>query len=134
MPPNRFHFERRKIDRFPSSEALLLPASLAPAPGYEIIPKPEARMLVAYLLSLNADAALWETPVTLASAPAPTNAPSATATNAASSATPNAPTAGTAVTNTPSPTAATNAPAPAPTNAAPTPDAAATNATPTNSP
>ena len=142
MPPYRFLFEKRKVGRFPSPEALILPASFAPAPGYEIVPKPEAKMLAAYLLSLNADAALYETPVTLASAaPAPTNAPSAMATNAATGGTTNAPSAtatsaaGTTVTNAPpaAATAATNAPAASATNAVPTSDAAATNATSTNS-
>ena len=78
MPPFRFLFETRKIERSPSPDALVLPPHLAPPPGYEIVPKPEAAALVAYLLSLRADAPLFEAPLTLASAPAAaeaTNAP-----------------------------------------------------------
>src|SRR5207248_2126923 len=57
MPPYRFLFEKRKIERTTSPEALMFP--IPPAPGYEIVPTPEAKALVAYLLSLNADAALY---------------------------------------------------------------------------
>lgn len=89
MPPYRFLFERRKIGREASPDALKLSGKLAPAPGYEIVPRPEARVLVAYLQSLRADAPLFEAPLTpppgtVASTNAPgvsTNAP-ATATNA----------------------------------------------------
>jgi cytochrome c oxidase cbb3-type subunit 2 len=131
MPPYRFLFENRKIGRSPSPEALALPANFAPAPDREIVPRQEAKMLVAYLLSLNAEAPLYETPITLASAPPPTtnNPASGSLTNTAAGASTNA-ASGTA-TNGPSATApsaaATNAPA------APSPGAAATNATPTNS-
>jgi cytochrome c oxidase cbb3-type subunit 2 len=88
MPPYRFLFEKRKIERGQSSDALILPAGLAPGPGYEIVPKPEAKALVAYLLSLRADAPLFATPMTVASgtaAASTTNAPAggATSTNAA---------------------------------------------------
>jgi len=88
MPPFRFLFETRRIERSPSPDALVLPRPLAPPPGYEIVPKPEAGALVAYLLSLRADAPLFEAPLTLASGPAAaeaTNAPAASdlaATNA----------------------------------------------------
>jgi cbb3-type cytochrome oxidase cytochrome c subunit len=78
MPPYRFLFERKKIAQQPSPEALPLPAELAPPPGYEIIPKPQANALVAYLLSLRCNAPLFEAPLTPAMAPsaaAPTNAP-----------------------------------------------------------
>jgi ribosomal protein L7/L12 len=76
MPAYRFLFEKRKIERVPSPDALSLPAALAPAPGYEIVPKPEAKALVAYLVSLNADAPLYVAPATVAAAsPATTNAP-----------------------------------------------------------
>jgi cytochrome c oxidase cbb3-type subunit 2 len=80
MPPYRFLFEKRKIQRSPSPDAMVLPPDLAPPPGYEIVPKPEAGALVAYLLSLRADAPLFEAPLTVASAPAApaaTNAPAA---------------------------------------------------------
>jgi cbb3-type cytochrome oxidase cytochrome c subunit len=83
MPPYRFLFEKRKIERSASPDALLLPAAFAPAPGYEIVPKFEAKALVAYLLSLNADAPLYEAPMTVALAPAAagTNTAMATGTN-----------------------------------------------------
>jgi len=74
MPSYRFLFETRKIGRVPSPYALQLTGDLAPAAGYEIVPKPEARELVAYLLSLNSDAPLYEAPFTTpAPAPAQTN-------------------------------------------------------------
>ncbi|MEY2427537.1 MAG: cytochrome c oxidase cbb3-type subunit [Verrucomicrobiota bacterium] len=160
MPPYRFLFENRKIGRAPSPEALTLPANFAPAPGREIVPRQEAKMLVAYLLSLNADAPLYETPVTLASAaPPPTNAPSGTGTNApsagatngATNTTTNAPAAAATNANAPAAAATNSSPFTAnglksvpedsgnnptnatPTNAAPVSGAAAKNATPTNS-
>jgi cbb3-type cytochrome oxidase cytochrome c subunit len=88
MPPYRFLFEKRKIERRPSSEALVLPANAAPEPGYEIVPKPAAKALAAYLVNLHADAPLFVAPLTVASAPAatPTNSPAvseASTTNAA---------------------------------------------------
>ena len=82
MPPYRFLFEKRKIERVPSPDAL---AELSPGPGYEIVPKPEAQALAAYLVSLRADTPLFQAPVTVASATpaAATNAPTAGSTNAA---------------------------------------------------
>ncbi len=80
MPPYRFLFEKRKIERSPSPDALVLPPKLAPPPGYEIVPRPGARALVAYLLSLRADAPLFEAPLTVApgtGAAGATNAPAA---------------------------------------------------------
>ena len=75
MPPYRFLFEKRKIERHPSPEALVLPGDLAP-PGYEVVPKPAAKALAAYLVSLRADAPLFIAPVTVAAAaPTPTNGP-----------------------------------------------------------
>jgi hypothetical protein len=78
MPPYQYLFERRRIERALSADALLVES------GFEIVPKPEARALVAYLLSLRTDAALYNAPfrITIPATPAPTNAPSATATNA----------------------------------------------------
>ena len=66
MPPYRFLFETHRLgfDRQPSADALPLTGDLAPAPGYEVVPKPEARALVAYLLSLRADAPLYDAPIT----------------------------------------------------------------------
>jgi cbb3-type cytochrome oxidase cytochrome c subunit len=80
MPPYRFLFEKRRIERAPSPDALVLRAELAPGPGYEIVPRVEAEALVAYLTSLRADAPLFVAPVTIAAAVAPTastNAPAA---------------------------------------------------------
>ena len=66
MPAYRFLFETRKLEfgRLPSPEALPLTGELAPPPGYEVVPKPEAQALVAYLLSLRANAPLFDAPVT----------------------------------------------------------------------
>ncbi len=65
MPSFKFLFEvRKQINGVASSEALNLPAEFAPAAGYEVVPKPEAKQLVAYLLSLRADAPLYEAPFT----------------------------------------------------------------------
>ncbi len=76
MPPYRFLFETRKIETAPAPDALQLTGKLAPPPGYEVVPKPEARELVAYLLSLHADTPLHEAPLTVPPE-APTNAPTA---------------------------------------------------------
>jgi len=84
MPPYRYLFEKRRIQRVASPDVVALPAGVTVEPGFEVVPRVEAKALVAYLLSLRADAALYEMPFKLASAaPAPTNAPSATATNTA---------------------------------------------------
>lgn len=86
MPPYRFLFETRKMGREASPSALKFSGKLAPPAGYEIVPKPEATVLVAYLQSLRADMPLEEAPltppaiaVTTTNAPgASTNAPTAT--------------------------------------------------------
>jgi cytochrome c oxidase cbb3-type subunit 2 len=75
MPPYRFLFEKRKIGRHPSPDALSLPGDLAPGPGHEIVPKPAAKALAAYLISLRADAPLFDAPI---SVPAPPGTPSST--------------------------------------------------------
>lgn len=78
MPSYKFLFQQRKIQGQPSSEALRLNGEFAPPAGYEIVPRPEAKALVAYLLSLKAGAPLFEAPLSLAAvvAPAPaTNSP-----------------------------------------------------------
>jgi len=61
MPPYRYLFEKHKIQGAPSTNALSLEANLEQ--GYEIIPKKEARALVAYLLSLEAQMPLFEVPL-----------------------------------------------------------------------
>jgi cbb3-type cytochrome oxidase cytochrome c subunit len=80
MPPYRFLFETRKVKWHPSLEALQFPKDSpdAPKPGYEIVPKPEARALVAYLLSLGANVPLFEAPMSVPPPPSATNAPAAT--------------------------------------------------------
>jgi cytochrome c oxidase cbb3-type subunit 2 len=78
MPPYRFLFEQRRIARQSSPDAMTLSKELAPPAGFEIVPRPEARSLVAYLLSLHSDAPLVEAPLTPPPAPAAaaqTNAP-----------------------------------------------------------
>ena len=88
MPPYRFLFEKRRIGREPSPDALVLSGEFAPEPGCEVVPTDEAGQLVAYLLSLRADTPIFETPMTVATATvstnaaAVTNAPAAPATNA----------------------------------------------------
>ncbi|HTL15669.1 MAG TPA: cbb3-type cytochrome c oxidase subunit II [Patescibacteria group bacterium] len=76
MPPYRFMFEKRRIERARSPDALALKDELAPEPGYEIVPRAEARALVAYLTSLHATAPLFNAPLSVpAPAPQSTNAP-----------------------------------------------------------
>ena len=70
MPPFRYLFETKKISAKPSPDALNLPAGFAPAAGYEVVPKPEAKKLVAYLLSLHADVPLYDAPFTPPAPPA----------------------------------------------------------------
>jgi cytochrome c oxidase cbb3-type subunit 2 len=64
MPPFRYLFEVRKIRGEPSPEALKLPAEFASPAGYEVVPKPEAKELAAYLLSLRANVPLYSAPFT----------------------------------------------------------------------
>jgi cytochrome c oxidase cbb3-type subunit 2 len=88
MPPYRFLFEKRKIGRQPSPESLKLSGKFAPEAGYEIVPKPAARTLVAFLVNQRIDTPLFE-------APMPTTATNATTeasvTNAAPAAAANPP-------------------------------------------
>jgi cytochrome c oxidase cbb3-type subunit II len=62
MPSYRFLFDTRKIEGAPSTNALVLPDKLAPPPGYEVVPSPEARELAAYLMGLRQDGYLFEAP------------------------------------------------------------------------
>jgi cytochrome c oxidase cbb3-type subunit II len=81
MPPYRFLFKKQKIDRAPSPDALVLPAQIAPEPGFEVVPTERAKALAAYLVSLRSDTPLFSAPVTVAAAaiaPA-TNNPAGTA-------------------------------------------------------
>jgi cytochrome c oxidase cbb3-type subunit 2 len=77
MPPYRFLFTTRKLSGSESVSARALPKGFEP--GFQIIPKPEALALVAYLESLQSDVPLTNAPFTLPptkAAPA-TNAPPA---------------------------------------------------------
>ena len=65
MPAFRFLFEVRKITGATSSpDALKLTGAFAPPAGFEVVPKAEAKELVAYLLSLKSNAPLFEAPFT----------------------------------------------------------------------
>ena len=89
MPPFSFLFEKRKAGKLPSPDALKLAGEFAPPAGYEIVPKPAARKLVAYLLSLQSEAPLFEAPWPPKAMPATNAVPAtnvtttATTTNAA---------------------------------------------------
>ena len=61
MPSFKYLFEVRKAGAVPSPDAL--PKEFAPD-GYEVVPKPAAKELVAYLLSLRANVPLYEAPFT----------------------------------------------------------------------
>jgi cytochrome c oxidase cbb3-type subunit 2 len=74
MPPYRFLFRQQPVK--PDSGALALTGEFAPPAGFEIVPTDEARALAAYLVSLRAEAPLWESPFTPPPAPA---APATTA-------------------------------------------------------
>jgi cbb3-type cytochrome oxidase cytochrome c subunit len=66
MPPFRFLFEVRvrKIGDALSPDALQFPKNSAPPAGCEVVPTQEAKQLAAYLLSLRANAPLYEAPFT----------------------------------------------------------------------
>jgi cytochrome c oxidase cbb3-type subunit II len=64
MPPFRYLFEVCKIGSAPSPDALVFPKGFGPPAGYEVVPKPEAKELAAYLLSLRANVPLYSTPFT----------------------------------------------------------------------
>jgi cbb3-type cytochrome oxidase cytochrome c subunit len=64
MPPFRYFFGVRKIGGAPSPAALIFPKGSGPPAGYEVVPKPEAKELAAYLLSLRANVPLYSAPFT----------------------------------------------------------------------
>ena len=64
MPPYRYLFNKRKLAEGEKPMAGALPPDTEP--GYEITPRPDGEALVAFLMSLKADASLAEAP-----APAP---------------------------------------------------------------
>jgi cytochrome c oxidase cbb3-type subunit 2 len=53
MPEYRFLFVTQRISGQPAQDALVLSAADAPPAGFEVVPTPQARALVAYLLSLK---------------------------------------------------------------------------------
>ncbi|MGA2178926.1 MAG: cbb3-type cytochrome c oxidase subunit II [Verrucomicrobiota bacterium] len=63
MPPFRYLFEVRKAGAMPSPDALQFPKEFASPAGYEVVPKPEAVELAAYLLSLRATVPLYSAPI-----------------------------------------------------------------------
>jgi cytochrome c oxidase cbb3-type subunit 2 len=63
MPSYSYLYEYRKIVSQPSAHAVQgLTGSSAPKPGYEVVPTQQAEALVAYLLSLNQNYPLPESP------------------------------------------------------------------------
>jgi cytochrome c oxidase cbb3-type subunit 2 len=62
VPSYRFLFEQHAIQGAASPDALVLPAQIAPPAGYEVLARPQARALAAYLLSLRQDVYLFEAP------------------------------------------------------------------------
>ena len=62
MPRFPYLFEQRRIKpgTSHSPDALALPVAFAPAPHVEVVPRPEALELVAYLESLKADSLFFE--------------------------------------------------------------------------
>ncbi len=101
MPSYRYLFDVRKTGSAPLAGALTVPTEFAPPAGYEIVPRPAARALAAYMAASRQEPYLFEAPPPPGTVVA-TNAP-ANGTNAPSGGT-NAPNAGTnarAGTNTP---------------------------------
>jgi cytochrome c oxidase cbb3-type subunit 2 len=62
MPPYRYLFDVRRIGRTPSPDALAVQAGFAATEGYEIIPRPAARALAAYVANLKQEPFLFEAP------------------------------------------------------------------------
>ena len=75
MPAYQYLFETRRIGKQPSPLALKLADKFAPPAGFEVVPKEEARQLVAYLQSLRVETSLFEAPMSPAPVDAGTNAP-----------------------------------------------------------
>jgi cytochrome c oxidase cbb3-type subunit 2 len=62
MPPYKYLFEVRKIGRTPSPNALVVQPEFAAPQGYEIVPRPAARALAAYVAGLRQEPYLFEAP------------------------------------------------------------------------
>jgi cytochrome c oxidase cbb3-type subunit II len=71
MPSYAYLFERRKILGQRAADALELKGSAAPEAGWEIVPGPQARALVGYLMSLDRTHPLKEAGPQQAPAPSP---------------------------------------------------------------
>jgi len=69
MPCYDFLFKKHRIAGSGSKDALKLPKDVAVEGGYEVIPTPDAKALVAYLLSLDRSHSLKEAPVVATAAP-----------------------------------------------------------------
>ena len=69
MPAYAFLFQKHRIAGSGAKDALKLTGDLAPEEGYEIVPTPDAKALVAYLLSLDRSHSLKEAPVVAVTAP-----------------------------------------------------------------
>jgi cbb3-type cytochrome oxidase cytochrome c subunit len=69
MPAHQFLFETKPVGKKPSPDALVLTGKFAPPAGHEVVPKPEALQLAAYLQSLRANTPLFEAPASPAPQP-----------------------------------------------------------------
>lgn len=78
MPAHQYLFEKRRIGKQPSPNALKPTGDFTPPTGFEVVPTTEALQLVDYLLSLRAETPLFEAPLPQLAPP-----PSAAGTNAA---------------------------------------------------
>jgi cytochrome c oxidase cbb3-type subunit 2 len=89
MPSYPFLFEKRKVGRTPSPDALVLSGETGEKlKGYEIVPTADGKALASYLVSLRSDVPLYVSPISVAAAAPPagdTNTPAA-AFNAATNA------------------------------------------------
>jgi cytochrome c oxidase cbb3-type subunit 2 len=79
MPGYPFLFTTRKSSGIRSTNALNLPAQFLPGSDFEVIPKPEAKALVAYLQSLRTDVSLREAPIPLPKTNSPAKGPASNA-------------------------------------------------------
>jgi len=62
MPAYKFLFETRRVGLHPSVDALKLPEGIVES-GFEVVPKPEAKALVAYLLNLKTTTPVFDAPM-----------------------------------------------------------------------
>jgi len=89
MPSYQYLFNVRKVGRVPSPEALMVPAQYA-TPGYEIVPRPAAWALAAYVVSLRQAPYLFEAPPPLGMTNLPAGGTNAPGTNSPAMPTTNA--------------------------------------------